>query len=653
MDFRSQLSAFKNKSTSSDTPNDGTRELNSDRGRGSSNFINGNNNNSTSNNSYYNNNHHNSPNQGGGHHDGGYAGDRRRHRPREWNQSANYHQGPPPTRRRFHSPRHGSPGHGHGHGPLNLDGLGEMRNLGYRIPRGFPPAPTSDEKKKKSKHLALLVISIDDLPYQDIWKGWCESLPSSMINSEEEVDEYYISFLCHAKFPQNVKSDWLRQRLLTYPPKQGRGNSFMDPVHLSRTPEWGSVEITRAMLDLLQEGLKIGKFDNNIVQYVDKRFCPSRYLVRSPPSFNIAELTCKTIPPVDHFLFVSESCIPVVTVPELFSKISDSNVSWLNAHHRTEDGTPKNKYEDDQFAGINRRIPGQYRWKGDQWVLLSKRHASSIIGMDRPFKPPKHQLWQSFRNINASDEMFFPTALALLGDLRYTKVGYDTQKGRSRDEESSHGGVGASFGASISFTASNKSGQNQSNNENDSSSPAAISPVATTLSSSPKNRCIFLKPVTYTDWTEGMKNPATFSNGPTEFKRICRLARDMGCLVARKFATHISIPGVEQQRLTGCISMEEWEAVTTEIQSEEEIKAITGQEAKSATVVPIEGGFLGITKSNETEDGTTEDNDNDDNGGDDEKSESLKIIGKGQEGDNIAGDPCEDNDNDDEENQLE
>jgi len=653
MDFRSQLSAFKNKSST--TSNASTRELNSDRARGSSNN-NGNNSNYNSNNNYYNNNHHSSPNRGGGHRDGGYREDRRRDRPREWNQNSNYHEGPPTTRRRFHPPRHGSPGHGHdhghGHGPPNLDGLGEMRNLGYRIPRGFPSAPTSEEKKKKSKHLALLAISIDGLPYEDIWKGWCETLASSMINSDEDVSEYFISFVCHAKFPQKVQSEWLRKRLLTYPPKQGRGNSFMDPVYLSRTPEWGSVEITRAMLDLLQDGLKIGNVDNNTVQYDDKRFCASRYLVRSPPSFNTAESVCNTIPSVDHFLFISESCIPVVTPLELFSKISNSNVSWLNASHRTESDTPKNKYEDDQFAGINRRIPGQYRWKGDQWVLLSKRHASSIIGMDRPFKPPKHQLWQSFRNINASDEMFFPTALALLGDLRYTKDGYDTQKGRSRDEESSHGGVDPPLNTSVSSAASNTCGQNQTT---DLSSTAANTPKATTPYSPPKNQCIIIKPVTYTDWTEGMKNPATFIKGPKDLKRVSKLARDMGCLVARKFATHVSIPGIplEEQKLTGDISMEEWESIIKEIQSEEEIKTIAVQEDNSATVVPNEGGNSETTKTAkayETKNCEAEDDDND---GSDKKSKFLKVHRNGQ-GDKISTNPCDkNNDNDDGENQLE
>mmetsp|Transcript_14219 Transcript_14219/g.29639 ORF Transcript_14219/g.29639 Transcript_14219/m.29639 type:complete len:636 (+) Transcript_14219:19-1926(+) len=635
MDFRSQLSAFKSKGSngSSNNSNNGNRGYNntntnnnSDRGRSSSNSHSNRNANANDRNSYYSNhsNRINSPGRSGGYNDGGgYGGDRRRHRPREWSQNADYHHGPPTARRRFHPPRHGSPGqhhgYGHGHGPPNLDGLGEMRNLGYQIPRGFPRAPTKEEKSKKSKHLALLAIVIDGLPYEEVWKGWCETLSACL--EEDAVDEYFISFVCHAKFPQKIQSEWLRRRLLTFPPKQGRGNSFMDPVFLTRKPEWGSVDITRAMLDLLQDGLKIGKAGGNAVKYDDKRFCASRYLARSPPSFETGEPS--GIPPVDQFLFLSESCLPVVTPLEFFSRASDPNVSWLNARHRTESGTPQNKYEDDQFAGINRRVPGQYRWKGDQWVLLAKRHAESIIGIDRPFKPPKHQLWQSFRHINASDEMFFPTAMALLGDLRYTKDGYDTQKGRCRDEESSLAGDSAP-------SETNKS-----------------VPETATHSPPPENQCIRLKPVTYTDWTEGMKNPALFSNGPTDLKRVGKLAREMGCLVARKFATHIDIPGVpaEEQKITGSISMEDWAAAIKEIRDEEEASGIGVHENH---VSRDEGDEVEATNTDGTTDSSVNNDNNDDSAEGD--SELLKIEGDRKTG---GDEPADDDDDDEEENQLE
>jgi hypothetical protein len=78
------------------------------------------------------------------------------------------------------------------------------------------------------------------------------------------------------------------------------------------------------------------------------------------------------------------------------------------------EGMPKNKYEFDQFADIYRMIPGQYRWKADQWLVLSSVHAKAIL-IDAGLR---QQLWNLLSKINASDEMYFPTALALLGILQ-------------------------------------------------------------------------------------------------------------------------------------------------------------------------------------------------------------------------------------------
>jgi hypothetical protein len=261
----------------------------------------------------------------------------------------------------------------------------------------------------------------------------------------------------------------------------------------------------------------------------------------------------------------------VATAPEFFSKISNASVSWINGRHRKQEGTPKNKYEDDQFAGINRRVPGQYRWKGDQWVLLSRRHASKIIEIDRPHIAPKHQLWQSFRDINASDEMFIPTALAILGYLRYTNDGDDTQRGRSVvPNEDPRGGAGRGSGPPSSSGPTPPAAAAAASEKSNASKKGCSSDGTASEAPLNKNECIFLRPVTYTDWSEGMKNPATFCNGTKDLKRVGKLAREKGCLVARKFATHINVPGVpmDEQKITGEISAEEWLSIIFELQQE-------------------------------------------------------------------------------------
>lgn len=613
MDFRSQLSAFQNKGSGGrgGNNNNNNRDRN-DRSR-SPNRRYDNSNINTSNydrgggvsGGRY-------PSSRGGYGGGGGGNDRQRPRPSEWGGNSHYGSGggPPNSRRRLNNYN------------VDPDGLGDLRRNEYRIPRALPDPPTEEEEMKKPKHIVLMAITIEDMPFEHLWRGWCDTLHAVA----KDQDDYYVSLVCHAKFPQRVKSEWLKQRLLTYPPKRGRGNSYEDPTFLTRTPAWGSVEITRAMLDLLQESLKIGHCTQE-----DKRFSANRFLVRAPPNKDEKD---PKIPPGDHFLFISETCVPVVTAPEFFAQIANVSVSWVNARHRRQEGTPKNKYEDDQFAGINRRIPGQYRWKADQWVLLSRRHASLIIDMDRPHIPPKYQLWQSFRDINASDEMYFPTALALLGFLRYTSDGDDTQKSRAITP----GPTSTSVDSAARPPAATPSPGGKR-------TPAPASDTVTPVPAAVnKNECVLLRPVTYTDWTEGMKNPAMFCHGAKDLKRVAKLARGNGCLVARKFSTYLPIPGVpkEEQKITGEITVGQWSQVMSELHREE---------ADARTVLPFASESVQEVEESEktgSVNGSTNDQGNEDSRGEKVK-EALVSHSKGE----TSHDGSDNDDNDQEENQLE
>ena len=68
-----------------------------------------------------------------------------------------------------------------------------------------------------------------------------------------------------------------------------------------------------------------------------------------------------------------------------------------------------------------------------------------------------------------------------------------------------------------------------------------------------------------------MRNPATFAKGLSDFGRVAKLARDKGCLVARKFALFIAVPGtrLEDHKVTGQISAEEWRATVEALEQEE------------------------------------------------------------------------------------
>jgi hypothetical protein len=421
-----------------------------------------------------------------------------------------------------------------------------------------PAASLSDATPTTPKHIALLVICIDELPYEHIWKAWAAAATTG---------DTLVSILVHAKYPSKVQSSWLRQRLLVRPPRIGRGNCYADPVYLSHAPEWGSVQITSAMVELVAAGLKIGPNDRE----TDERFSSRRFLVETTKDDSNSNKTDqqkegKVIPPVDKFIFVSETCLPVKTLKEceeaLFKEVKvaaetkgnedtegaietsgkedmktlgetdgkedvkapaeskadaakvssltptarSNEVSWINARNRNTPGTPQNKYERDQFQDINRMVPQACRWKADQWTVLSRAHAAAVLNIDQHMRPDD-QLWNSFARINASDEMYFPTALAVLGILK---------------------------------------------DEDDSTVPQVAK-----------------RAVTYTDWTEGMRNPATYTNGIRDFKRVAKIARKQGCLFARKFALVHAIPGKEKV-VTGAIDVEAWKEAIGVLQKAEE-----------------------------------------------------------------------------------
>lgn len=379
------------------------------------------------------------------------------------------------------------------------DLLNGMHRFGYRV-TGYRPPPMPEDLYERPFHICLIALTIDDLPYEHLWRAWAESGAA------------VVSLVCHAKHPDRVQSDWLRQHLLVRPPRMGRGNTYADPEYFTYAPEWGSVELARAMVDSLAEAMQIG-----VDQEPDPRFSKDRYRMvdgQGRPT------------PADTFIFISETCLPVQTLDECTKAIygekpvradpiddgATSQIrttpqwrqSWVLARNRNTPGTPKNKYERDQFSDINRMIPQPFRWKSDQWILLSRPHASAVLQIDRHMAA-RDQLWNSFTKISASDEMYFPTALSVVGILTEANPTEEVER----------------------------------------------------------------RQVTYVDWTEGMRNPATFDKGARDLQRVARLARKNGSLFARKFVPVVEVPGKEPQR-TGEISVQEWKEVM-EVLSQEQV----------------------------------------------------------------------------------
>lgn len=383
--------------------------------------------------------------------------------------------------------------------------------------KGFrtdPPPPESVPGPKDGTqhklHICLLAITIDELPYEEIWKAWAAA--------GSEVA--HVSLVCHAKFPDRVQSPWLKQRLILEPPRIGRGNQWEDPVPRTHKPAWGSVQILRAMLDVLHDGLLIGTKTNEEDESNDKseekteqkaeKDGPDRETVKNlpeepekDPRFNPNRYYCgedaTIIPPVDKFIYISETCIPIVTLAECSESLGHADLSWVNARNQQTPGTPRNKYELDQFALI-KLVPSCFRWKADQWMALSRRHAIAVRQMDNHM-PETARMWKrGFSNINASDEMYFPTILAILGILK-PQI--------SKDQSVEESGADRT-----------KAGETVQQKEG-------------------KAGGVLLRPVTYTDWSEGMKNPK--SHVSTDLDSVVQLAKGQGSLLARKFTGPIDL----------------------------------------------------------------------------------------------------------------
>ena len=270
-------------------------------------------------------------------------------------------------------------------------------------------------------HVALLFLTIDDLPHEHIWREW---LTGSDDDGDGDGDECVIvSVICHAKHPERIRSDWLRRRHLLRRECAssaaagrgggggggGRGGGGSTTFH-TRRPEWGSVDTTKAMMDLLEEGLRIGGITENVGDYRRYLSTPSRtrtHEATSGPDASVDDDAVPPPPPVDRFVFVSESCLPLTTLREfemaLFGPRDDPedddagsvvvatgkqssskegqspyDKSWIRAR-----STPSNGYARQlQWDAIRERdVPSRYVWKADQWVALTRAHAEAISSL--------------------------------------------------------------------------------------------------------------------------------------------------------------------------------------------------------------------------------------------------------------------------------
>ena len=203
----------------------------------------------------------------------------------------------------------------------------------------------------EEKSISLLIIIIDELPTEYIWRDW--------LNYMDAQYKFRVKIYIHAKFPSRVRSSWVRDRL----------------IRSNLKPEWGSVELSIAMMLLLKKAIHSS---NN----------------------------------TDYYMFLSESCIPIYPINVFFDILDTHNNSWYITLDKANNGYSTEK----QFEPLEPNIPKKCIIKTDQWVLLNKKNAYQVANFESDIGIFHSGLdfWDIFYNVTASDEMWISTLLCIV-----------------------------------------------------------------------------------------------------------------------------------------------------------------------------------------------------------------------------------------------
>ena len=367
--------------------------------------------------------------------------------------------------------------------------------------------------------LTIMFMIIDILPYEAIWRAW-------LSNGSPELRKN-VKILIHAKFPGRIQSPWVKE-------------------HLCQTfqlkPDWGSLELTDVMIRLLNEalGLVISSTEKETGTETDAIENKKQDIFDGEKDDTEVDkdLTNEVNEVIEdengdsdgdnlrlsshsHFCFASESCIPIVPLDCVFKELNSSvGSSWLDYSNQACNGYAQQL----QFDVLNNTLPSKCLFKSDQWLLLSRKHALAICDLPSRVtnmqienlksveskkeiinqnqnqdnfggtsilsghKNDRSSLLSLFKKVRASDEMYFPCCLGILGLLdRAEKENEDNVK--------------------------NKIKQNQ--------------------------QVVCKRPFTWADWSEGGKNPRSYSASSLSHGNI-KEARDKGCMFMRKIKLELN-----------------------------------------------------------------------------------------------------------------
>jgi len=214
----------------------------------------------------------------------------------------------------------------------------------------------------QQRTVGICLVVVDELYHEDIWRAWVEQ-------GEVPGARFKARLFVHAKYPDRISSAWVRAQTLAF----------------THSPEWNSPEVIRAMLSLLEEGLRDAT--------------------------------------VGRFVFGTESCLPIYSLATTGQKLFEHDASWLDAFN-----AGKSNWEAGAcFRAVDSRIvPPMAVWKAiPGWVMLTRRHAAEVVCLPKASGCDLVSAWgpggqwsEDKGGVFAPEEVFFATMLAILGYLR-------------------------------------------------------------------------------------------------------------------------------------------------------------------------------------------------------------------------------------------
>ena len=177
------------------------------------------------------------------------------------------------------------------------------------------------QKGIRTSKVGSLLLVVEDIPHEEVWREWIE---------QSESSKYGVRVYIHAKFPERLRSPWMKERLI----RDSKGDI------INFKPNWGQIEVTRALLRLFEIALQ----DDD----------------------------------VERLAYVSESCIPVTTFADAAKALWEDNInekSWLAAYQKPVDG-----YDSMMMNAVDTKvIPKECVYKCDTWVMLTRKHAHAVL----------------------------------------------------------------------------------------------------------------------------------------------------------------------------------------------------------------------------------------------------------------------------------